>query len=226
MKKNKNSFELSSIIIKTLKKKTSFIVILISFLFGLRAFTKREIKYELSSEFIFNKFGIEEHLICKYSDFDCFKDFSRLSILELASKELIEKKDSIYFYALSLKGKSINVLTEKNDSVELFKQSLINIENSLIEKEKNNLNTFYQTLEEESKLNYERPKRDLFIYEYKANSIQNHISKGGKILIFKEPKVKEISKGYEMIFICIFMGLITSVFITLIREKYLKKIKN
>lgn len=225
MNKNKNSFELSAIIIKTLTKKTSYIVLLISFLFGLIAFTKREIKYELSSEFIFNKFGIEEHLVCKYSDFNCYKDFSRLGILELASKEFIETKDSIYFYALSLKNKSINVLTKKKDSIELFKESLINIENSFIEKEKNNLNNFYQTLEEENKLNHEKQDRDIFIYEYKANSIQNHIIKGGKILIFKEPKVKEISKGYEMIFIFIFMGLITSTFITLIREKYLKKIK-
>ena len=63
MNKNKNSFEFSEIIIKTLTKKISYIVIFISFLLGLIAFTKREIKYELSSEFIFNKFGIEERLV-------------------------------------------------------------------------------------------------------------------------------------------------------------------
>jgi len=221
MNKNKNSFEFSEIIIKTLTKKISYIVIFISFLLGLIAFTKREIKYELSSEFIFNKFGIEERLVCKYSNFDCFKDFSRLSnIFDLAYKELIEKKDSKYFYALSVKDKSINVLTRKKESVELFKESLINIENSLIDKVKNYLNNFFQTLEE-NKLNHKGQDRDLYIYEYKSNSIQNHIIKGGKILIFKEPKVKEISKGYELIFIFIFIGLITSLLITLKKEKLL-----
>ena len=73
----------------------------------------------------------------------------------------------------------------------------------------------------ESKSNYKNLKRDLFIYEYKANSIQNHIINGGKILFFKEPRVKEITKGYEMIFIFIFVGFITSALITFIREKSL-----
>lgn len=226
MTKDKNSFELSAFIIKTLTKKTSYILILISFLFGLRAFNKREIRYELSSEILFNKFGIEEHLVCKYSDFFCFKDLSNRNILKLASKELIETKNSKYFYALSLRDKSIKVLTKNNDYVELFKEFLINIENGLIEKEKINLNIFYQTLEEENKLNNERQERERFIYEYKANSIQNHIIKGGKLIIFKEPKVKDISKGYELIFIFIFMGLITSSFITLIGEELLKIHKN
>lgn len=221
MNKSINSFDSSEILIKTFTKKISYIVISISFLLGLLAYIKRDIKYELSTEFGFQKFGIEEHLICKYEKFQCLQDFSSLSISDLAFKELQKTKASTYFNALSIADNSLIVLTKEEDSVELFKEFLIKIENSLIEKEKKNLNTFYQTLNEENKVNLIREETDLLFYEYKAKSIENHIINGGKILFFKEPRVKEISKGYEMIFIFIFIGFITSTLITLIREKFL-----
>ena len=219
--KEKNYINLKKLLFKTFTKKTSYFLILLSFSIGLFSYTKRIINYELSSDILFIENGIESYLFCNNYNLTCVKDtqFNRISNVSFSQLNKLKNNGIIHKY--SFDKNTLKILTNNENFKKTFKKYLIKIENKVIELEKNDLNEFFITL---NSLKLKGLDNSSFIFRntFIANNIKRNLANEGKIIIFGDIKTELVSRGYENIIIFTFLGLITSTFITYIRENFIK----
>ena len=234
---NQNEFNinLNALIIKTFKKKSSFFIILFSFLIGLTAYTPKIMNYEISSKLRINKFGIDAYLNCNNRGFVCLRNYTYATLIEETNKLILDKENEELINSIDYIIKQnkendffavpkdfLKISTSNKQLAKNIEDVLKNLENKISAKERENVNRFLEFFNQKDYHNLTKSD-DLILLTYQAENIQKSLDNKEKFITFEQTDVTEISGGlenYSKLLIFTFVGSIFSIILTLIREKF------